>query len=148
MEVDRRASRARGFCEASSPMRCTSNTIPAALACASALVAFSGSAEEPAERPAGPLELPIPSAVADDPEAVELARLWVGQERLQVSLRAEALDQSGQWGAILAELARHIANSYARGQGADRTEVLDRIVLGFQMSVDHTSDDLTGRISP
>ena len=129
-------------------MRYTSNTIHVAAACTIALVAFSVSAEEPAKRLAGPLELPIPSAVAADSEAVELARLWVGQERLQVSLRAEALDHSAQWGAILAELARHIANSYARGQGADRTEVLDRIVLGFQMSVDHTSDDLTGRISP
>ena len=127
-------------------MRYSIATVCAAVACATVL-AGSGRAEEPAGTPDRPFELPIPSTVASDPEAVELARLWVGQERLRVSIRTEALGQPSEWGAVLAELARHLANSYVQSQGADRTKVFDRIVHGFQTNLDHTSDGLTGKIS-
>ena len=125
-------------------MRFTIMMINVAVACATALIAFSGIAEEPA----GPLELPIPATAAADSRAVELARLWVAQDRLQVSIRTDALGHPTEWGAALAELARHIANSYVQRQGADRTEVVDYIVLGFQTNLDHTPDGLTGQISP
>ena len=127
-------------------MRYSIMMVYVAVACATALIG-SGRAEEPAGRPNGPFELPIPSTVATDSEAIELARLWVGQERLRVSIRTEAVGHPAEWGAVLAELARHIANSYVQSQGADRTEVSDRIVLGFQTNLDDTPDGLTGRIS-
>ena len=119
-----------------------------AVAAAIALIGLSGSAEEPAGTPDRPLELPIPSSVAADAEAIELARLWLGQGRLRVGLRADALADPTEWGAVLAELARHVANSYVIGRSGDRTEVLDRIVLGFRANLDYTPEGLTGRISP
>ena len=129
-------------------MRYSTNSIHVAVACAPVLIAFSGRAEEPAGLPDGPLELPIPSTVAADSDAIELARLWVGQGRLQVSIRTEALDHPKEWGAVLSELAQHIANAYVQGQGVDRTEVLDHIVHGFRINLDHTTEGLTGRIAP
>ncbi len=125
-----------------------------AVAAAAALIALSGSAEEPAGPPDPPgppdrpLELPIPSSVAADAEAIELARLWLGQGRLRVGLRADALADPTEWGAVLAELARHVANSYVIGRSGDRTEILDRIVLGFRANLDYTPEGLTGSISP
>ena len=119
-------------------------TLPVAVACAAALIALSGSAEEPAGPPDGPLELPVPSTVAADSEAIELARLWVRQGRLSVSIRADALADPTEWGAVLAEVARHIANSYVLGRTGERTDVLDRIVLGFETNLDYTPDGLTG----
>ncbi len=127
-------------------MRYSIATVCAAVACATVL-AGSGRAEEPAGTPDRPFELPIPSTVASDPEAVELARLWVGQERLRVSIRTEALGQPSEWGAVLAELARHLANSYVQSRGVGRTEVLDRIVLGFQTNLGHAPEGLTGQVS-
>lgn len=118
------------------------------VAAAAVLIALCGSAEEPARPPDRPLELPIPSSVAADSEAIELARLWLGQGRLRVGIRADALVDPKEWGAVLAEVARHIANSYVIGRSGDRREVLDRIVLGFQTNLDYTPEGLTGRISP
>ena len=105
-------------------------------------------AEPSRARPAAPRTLPVPAAVADDAQAVELARVWVVRERLQVALRADAIDHPVQWGAVLAEMARHIANASVQGRGADRTEVLDGIVLGFQASLNHTPAGLEGRVAP
>lgn len=114
---------------------------------------FSAGAEAPRPVPANPpgaapLALPIPAAAAGDAQAVELARVWVARERLQVALRADAVDHPVQWGAVLAEMARHIANASVQRSGADRTEVLDGIVLGFQASLNHTPAGLEGRVAP
>jgi hypothetical protein len=129
-------------------MHYSTKILTPAVAAAAALIALSGSAEEPAGPPDRPLELPIPASVAADAEAIELARLWLGQGRLRVGLRADALADPTEWGAVLAELARHVANSYVIGRSGDRTEVLDRIVLGFRANLDYTPEGLTGRISP
>ena len=132
-------------------MHYSTKILTLAVAAAAALIALSGSAEEPArppDPPDRPLELPIPSSVAADAEAIELARLWLGQGRLRVGLRADALADPTEWGAVLAELARHVANSYVIGRSGDRTEVLDRIVLGFRANLDYTPEGLTGSISP
>lgn len=129
-------------------MRYVLRSIGGPVACAAALIACAGSAEEPAERQSGPLAVPIPAAVAGDPTAVELARVWVARERLQVALRADAIDHPVQWGAILAEVARHIANSSVESRGADRTEILDGIVLGFQAGLSHTPEGLEGGVAP
>ena len=60
-------------------MRYTSNTIHVAAACTIALVAFSVSPEEPANRLAGPLALPLPSAPAPPPAASDPPPRWAGQ---------------------------------------------------------------------
>jgi hypothetical protein len=128
-------------------MRNSTNIFFVAVACASALIAFSGSAEE-TEAPQGePLELPFPSSVAADSKAIELARLWVVQGRLHVSIRTQALEEPTEWGAVLAEVARHIGNYYVQHQSADRNEILDSIAQGFEAKLDRTPDGLTGRVS-
>ena len=129
-------------------MRHALRTIAGFAAISVGLLAFAASAEEPTEPKRERLPLPVPAAAAEDPAAIELARVWVARGRLQVALRVDAVEDPVQWGAILAEIARHIANSAVESRGADRTEVLDGIVLGFQASLNHTPQGLDGSISP
>jgi hypothetical protein len=71
-------------------------------------------------------ELEIPPIAKSNPQAVEVLRVWaaprLGQ---QVTLRTTWKD-SGAWGLLLADVARHAAKAYAN-EGHDANDVLARI---------------------
>jgi Domain of unknown function (DUF5076) len=75
-------------------------------------------------------QLPIPSALHDDLEAVEVARVWVGQGDLHVTLNIGMYrdpDGPGEliaWGDILAETVRHVAHGIAEHSGMDEERCL------------------------
>lgn len=91
-------------------------------------------------------QLLIPDAARKDPKSFELLRVWVANGGQHVSLSAGAWNDPAAWGIMLADLARHVANSYQQDQGADRLQVLQRIKAGFEAELSSPTDDPSGHI--
>lgn len=95
---------------------------------------------------AGSLE--IPSTVGGDPNAIEIARIWVAHNRQHVHLRSGILGEDpGNWGIMLVDLARHVANAYEQDGRADYFEVLGRIRQLFDAEWDSPTDIATGKLT-
>ncbi|WP_165246411.1 DUF5076 domain-containing protein [Paludisphaera soli] len=84
--------------------------------------------------------LPPPARVALDPRAVEIARVWITSEGQRASLAADLWDDPAAWGLMLVDLARQLADSYAKDQGIDPADALARIREGFDAEWDHPTD--------
>lgn len=63
-------------------------------------------------------ELPLPDGAADEPDAQELARIWVTRRDLLVSLKvgryseqAGGVKETTAWGDVLADTVRHLAKA-------------------------------------
>lgn len=56
-------------------------------------------------------ELPAPPEAASAADATELLRTWLIGETLQCSLSADVFEDPASWGAVLADLARHVARA-------------------------------------
>ena len=76
-------------------------------------------------------ELSVPPASKADKNALEIARIWAAAGKQEVTLRPDIWDDPAEWGLMLVDLARHVANAYAQTQGRDRAQVLDRIKAGI-----------------
>ena len=77
-------------------------------------------------------ELPAPPDAAQDPSAVELARVWVVGQALHCALQTDAFDDPGSWGEVLADLARYAAQALAAKEGHDPAQALARIRAVFE----------------
>jgi Domain of unknown function (DUF5076) len=71
-------------------------------------------------------DLEVPPIANSNPQSVEVLRVWAapGQPQ-QLTLRTTWKD-SGAWGLLLADIARHAAKAYAN-EGQNPTDVLARI---------------------
>jgi len=56
-------------------------------------------------------DLAVPSEVEADPKAREVLRAWVANGGLVCALRPETWSETSNWGIVLADLARHVANA-------------------------------------
>ena len=96
---------------------------------------------------AQPNELPIPRAIASDPKAFELARLWIvaggGQH---VSLTTNIVGDSKAWGILLANLARHVANAYHQTRKVDPAQTLNGIKAAFDAEWANPTNNPTGEV--
>jgi hypothetical protein len=72
----------------------------------------------------------LPDA-AGDPDAVELLRAWLVADTLQCSLRGDVFEDPASWGAVLADLARHLASAVQEDSGADPAATLQTIQQAF-----------------
>ena len=72
-------------------------------------------------------ELPAPS----DAESVEVLRAWVVGDSLQCAIQADAFADPGSWGAILADVTRHIARALEQQEGAPVEQTVERILNVF-----------------
>jgi hypothetical protein len=86
-------------------------------------------------------ELSIPPPAEWDAKGVELARIWAAQGRQFVTIRTNIWKDPAAWGLMLVDLARHVANSYAREAGTDVNTVLERIKQGFDAEWCHPTDE-------
>ncbi len=83
--------------------------------------------------------LSTPPIAGEDDRAVEVLRVWAAPGKpQQLTLRTTWKD-SGAWGLLLADVARHAANAYAV-EGHDREEALARIVALFLAELDRPTD--------
>ena len=76
-------------------------------------------------------QLVIPEAAQQDVDSFELLRVWVANGGQHVSLRTGVWTDPAAWGLMLADLARHVANSYEDGANLERSAALQRIKAGF-----------------
>jgi len=86
-----------------------------------------------------------PPSLASEADAREILRVWVAPEwsRLQVALLTDHSDPA-IWGLALADIARHVARSYAQQGAADEATALQRIHEMFEAEWAHATDDPTG----
>jgi hypothetical protein len=91
-------------------------------------------------------ELSVPPAVHSDPNATELVRAWAAHGGLHVSIDAAAWSDPGNWGIALVDLARHVADYYAKVGGRPREDVLARIKSVFEAEWEHPTDEPTGSL--
>ena len=84
-------------------------------------------------------ELPPPPE-AFSAEASEVIRAWVVDGGLHVSMM-KSFDEPEVWGVLLADVARHAANIYAREDGGSMEEVLARIAGIFRSELMDPTDE-------
>lgn len=72
-------------------------------------------------------ELPTPS----DAESMEVLRAWIVGDSLQCAIQADAFDDPGTWGAVLADMVRHIASALEQQEGAPVEQTVQRILDAF-----------------
>lgn len=95
-------------------------------------------------------ERPIPEAALQDPNSVEMLRVWVAAGQLHCSLKVGmyrdgmGIDEEIAWGTILADAARHIAKALQSGGNLNETESLAKLVAKFNQEVAAPSSELKG----
>jgi hypothetical protein len=77
-----------------------------------------------------PHSLEPPPLANEDPNAIEVLRVWASSGKPQQITLKTVWGDSGAWGLLLVDVARHAAEAYAR-DGRDRTETLARIKALF-----------------
>jgi hypothetical protein len=85
-------------------------------------------------------QLAIPDVAARDPRSFEILRVWIADDNQQISLRAGVWEDPAAWGLMLADLARHIVNTYQPAAAQDREQILNRIKLGFEVELQSPTD--------
>jgi hypothetical protein len=91
-------------------------------------------------------QLLIPDAAKGDQRSFELLRVWVANKGQHVSLRAGVWKDPAAWGIMLADLAKHVANSYQQGSGLDRSDTLQRIKTALDAELASPTDKPSGQI--
>lgn len=91
--------------------------------------------------------LEIPPAVEGDPKATEIARIWAAHGQQHVHLRSGLWADAGNWGIMLVDLARHVANAYEQDGRGDYFEVLARIREIFDAEWDSPTDIARGKLT-
>ena len=91
-----------------------------------------------------PRELCIPQPAIDDPKSGEVLRAWIADGGLHCSLRPNNWSDPGNWGIVLADVARHVANARQEIDGSDREETLSRILTLFNAEFENPTDEPTG----
>jgi len=91
-------------------------------------------------------QLLIPEAARRDPQSVEVLRVWLAGEQQHVSIRVGVWDDPAAWGLMLADLARHVANSYQQVKGLDRLRTLQRVKAGLDAELSSPTDEPSGQV--
>ena len=93
-----------------------------------------------------PTELQIPPAAEEDPNAVEILRVWAAKQEQHVTLSWDLWEDPATWGIVLADLAGHVANAFQQERGIDRSETLSKIREFFNKELAHPTDAPEGKV--
>jgi hypothetical protein len=91
-------------------------------------------------------QLVIPEAAKIDEGSFELLRVWVANKAQHVSLRSAVWKDPAAWGIMLADLAKHVANSYEQEAGLDRARTLRRIKDAIDVELGSPTDEPSGQL--
>ncbi len=91
-----------------------------------------------------PRELVLPEEAETDPEAGELLRAWVVSGALHCSLKPTVWPDPGNWGILLADVARHVARAVQLHDGRLPTETIARIAHVFNCEIESPTDKPDG----
>jgi len=73
-----------------------------------------------------------------------MLRAWVAEESLHCVIRVDAWQESGNWGILLADVARHVANATEELDGTPVQTTIERIRLLFDAEFENATDEPTG----
>ncbi|HMF91140.1 MAG TPA: DUF5076 domain-containing protein [Candidatus Angelobacter sp.] len=91
-------------------------------------------------------ELLIPPIAEEDPNAIEVVRVWVARGAQHVSLNPFVWKDPEAWGIVLADLAGHLANAYQQEMGLSREETMRKITDLLLAELRHPTDTARGQI--
>lgn len=91
-------------------------------------------------------QLRVPDAVRTDAKSFELLRVWVAHQDQHISLRVGVWDDPADWGRMLADLGRHIANSFEKFAHQDALSAFEKIRAGFEAEADAPAGEIEGEI--
>lgn len=90
--------------------------------------------------------LGIPPAAEASEDSIEILRLWaVRGAGQQIILRHSAWKDPAAWGLALVDIARHVARAHAQ-EGKNEEEVFQRILHGFRIELEASTDTPTGSL--
>jgi hypothetical protein len=92
-------------------------------------------------------QLRVPESARTDPKSFELLRVWVAHQDQHITLRVGVWEDPTDWGVMLADLARHIANAFERAENRDPVKVLELIRSGFETEIQSPGDPIHGEIN-
>jgi len=73
-----------------------------------------------------------------------MLRAWITGGGLHCTLNIGTWKDAGNWGIVLADVARHVANATEEAEGTPQSETLDRIRLLFNTELDNPTDKPSG----
>lgn len=91
-------------------------------------------------------QLDIPSAAKEDPNSFELMRIWIAKKNQYVSLRSGVWSDPAAWGLMLADLVRHVANTFEQTESISFDEAVVRIRSAFEAESNSPTDLPSGKI--
>lgn len=99
-----------------------------------------------------PLEIPNTTALAKDPQAVELVRFWVGAGKCHIALNIGVWQDSKEsdvdglfvWGNVLSDITRHVANAMKQRYQMDPDETIARMKEVYLKSLGFGEDHIEG----
>lgn len=91
-------------------------------------------------------ELPIPPIAALSTSALEIVRVWAAEGSQHVSLATGLWPNPAAWGIMLADLARHVAKSYAETGSLDASSALDRIREALDAELSSPTEEPSGEL--
>ena len=77
----------------------------------------------------------VPKQVKVDPRAEDLLRVWRTSAGQVSRVRLEHWSDPAAWGILLADLARHVARSYAEAGLREENAALQRVVSAFRAQI-------------
>ena len=83
-----------------------------------------------------PKPIAVPEAVKRAQHASELLRAWATSEGQVFSVRVEHWEDPAAWGLLLADLARHIAESYGAAGLRPKEYALERLLAGLRVELE------------
>src|SRR3954447_17415114 len=86
----------------------------------------------------------VPSEVQSDPKAREILRAWVANGGLVCALRPETWPETSNWGIVLADVARHVANAFHDLKGDEPAVTVEKIRKLFNAELANPTDEPTG----
>ena len=91
-------------------------------------------------------ELDIPPAALEDPESFELVRVWAADEVQHVTIVPNLTGGPSNFGALLADLARHGARLYSQRENISTLEALEKILSRMNKEIREQGRNVTGSI--
>jgi hypothetical protein len=88
----------------------------------------------------------IPPVAEEDPNAIEVVRVWVAKGGQHVSINPLVWKDPEAWGIVLADLAGHVANAYEQALGLDREQTMRKITDLLLAELRNPTDAARGQI--
>lgn len=83
--------------------------------------------------------LPVPPVVSEDPEAVEVLRVWVMHDKSTTVTLDPVFADSAAWGILLVDIARHAARAHANDTRGP-LDHMKEILAMFQAECEQPTD--------